>query len=102
MENVFSKFRETADALLADLNGRAEEVQENFASFKDVFGKEFQFQADNMKVYRERLESKGQKVFDVKEFVSDFREEMEFAIKDFRTSVDRIFDAAKNRIEKAK
>jgi len=102
MENVFEKFRETVDALLADFNGRAEEVKENFSSFKDVFGKEFQLQTDNLKVYRERLETKGKKVFNAREFVADIREEMDFAVKDVRSVVDRAFDAMKKGIENVK
>ena len=102
MENVLSRFKENIDALLADINGRAEEVKENFSSFRDVFGKEFQFQADHMKVYRERLETKGRKVFNAQQFVADIREEVDFAVKDFRSAVDRVFDAVKKGIEDAK
>jgi len=102
MENVFAKFRETIDALLADFNGRAEEVKENFTSFKDVFGKEFQLQTDNLKVYRDRLETKGKKVFNAEDFVADIREEVEFAVKDVKSTVDRAFDAVKKGIENVK
>lgn len=102
MEQLMAKFRESMDALLADINGRAEEVKENFSSFREVFGKELEIQADNLKVHRERLEVKGKKIFNAKEFSADVREEIEMAVSDLRTAVDKFFDALKSGIEKAK
>lgn len=102
MEQVIAKMKETMDALLADINGKAEEVKENFSSFREVFGKEMEVQADNLKVYRERLQAKGKKIFDANEFAADVREELEIALSDLRSGVDKMFDSMKARIEKAK
>lgn len=102
MEQLISKVKETVDAVLADVNGRAEEVKHNFASFREVFGKELEIQANNLKLHRERLEQKGRKAFDPKVFTEDVREELEFAVKDIRQAFDRVFDSLKDRVEKAK
>ncbi len=102
MDNVLSKLKETLDALLADVNGRAEEVKVNFNSFSEVFGKEFEVQSENFKGYRSRLETKGKKVFDTETFVKDVKEEIDFAVKDVKLNVDRLFDLMKETINKAK
>ena len=102
MEQVLAKLRETLDALLADVNGRAEEVKENFGSFKEVFGKEFDVQTENLKAYRTRLETKGKKLFNGEAVAADFREELEIALKDIRTNADRFFDFVKDNLNKAK
>lgn len=102
MEQILAKFKETADALLADVNGRAEEVKENFDSFKTVFGKELNVQTENLKTYKERLETKGKKLFNSEDFVADLREEVEFAIKDVKSNADRFFDFVKENVSKAK
>ena len=67
-----------------------------------VFGNEFKLQADNLQGYRERLEAKGKKVFNGEEFVADFREELDFAVRDIRATVDRAYTTIKSRIADAK
>lgn len=102
MEDVLSKLKETVDGLLVEVNGKAEEVKENFNSFKEVFGKELDVQADNFKVYKDRLETKGKKLFNTESFVNDIKEEAGFAINDVKTSVDRFLDIMKDTVSKAK
>lgn len=100
MENTVKKFKETIDALLVDVNSKAEEVKVNFESFKDVFGKEFEVQAENLKEYRERLEAKGKKIFNSDDLVNDVKEELEIAMKDVKTNAERLMDLLKNKSEK--
>lgn len=102
MEQAIAKLKESIDALLADFNGRAEEVKENFNSFKDVFGKELELQKDQLKVYRERLGQKGRKVFDAQAFANDMREEFDIVLKDLRTGADRFYGVIKQRLDSAR
>ena len=90
------------DALLSEVNGRAEEVKENFTSFREVFGKELEVQTENLKGYRERLETKGRKFVNLDGIVADVREEIEFAVSDMKSNFDRFMDRLKERVHQAK
>lgn len=102
MEDVLSKFKESVDSLLVEVNGKAEEIKENFNSFKDVFGKELDVQSENLKAYKSRLEAKGKKIFDSEAILEDVKEEASFVINDVKTSVDRLLDIMKDTVSKAK
>ncbi|MEZ5009097.1 MAG: hypothetical protein R2753_13180 [Chitinophagales bacterium] len=102
MEDVLSKFKESVDSLLVEVNGKAEEIKENFNSFKDVFGKELDVQSENLKTYKSRLEAKGKKIFDSEAILNDVKEEAGFVINDVKTSVDRLLDIMKDTVSKAK
>ena len=102
MEKIINKIRESIESLTDDFNGRSEEVRENFASFKEVFGKEFELQTEHLKEYGERLETRGKDLFDWPSLSSDVREKVGYAVKDVRTAVDQLFDTVKEVIDKVK
>lgn len=102
MDERFVEFRENLDKLLSDLNGRAEEVKENFRSFQDVFGKEWELQSENLKKYRSKMESRAKKLIDREAIANDIREELDHVVRDLRSSMDRVYDVLKDRIAKAR
>ncbi len=102
MEEFVSKIKTNIDAVLVDVNSKAEEVKENFESFKTVFGKELDVQTENLKVYREKIEAKGKKLFNSQDLVNDLKEELEVAVKEVKTNADKVFDFFKETLEKVK
>jgi hypothetical protein len=102
MEEIVSKLKTNIDALLADVNGKAEEVKENFKSFQEVFGKELNVQTENLKVFGAKLEEKGKKLINSQDLATDLRTELEEVIKDVKTSADKVFGFVKENINKAK
>jgi vacuolar-type H+-ATPase subunit E/Vma4 len=102
MEEIVSKIKTNIDAILADANGKAEEVKENFENFKTVFGKELEVQTENLKVYKEKIEAKGKQLFASQDVVNDLRNELESVVKEVKSNADKVFDFVKETISKAK
>ncbi len=97
-----AKFNSIIEEIIDELNVKAEDIKENFESFREVALKEMDIQSKSLKDYSDRLQSTIDSNLKVEDFVEDFKEEVEYIVKDLRSHVDRFYNQIKESIEQIK